>query len=162
VSIRKPIFGLIAVLAGICQITAQVKPNLTAASLPPINTLPHPAEKQAKSTAGVSAACDSLDDKALPGTHTVRLSWNPSIPASALTRDAVIGYIVYRSIKSHDAGAPPINTRRLTDTTCVDTQVVPGQTYYYVTRAVSASGALSGPSNEVRVQIPASVKSSIK
>jgi hypothetical protein len=69
---------------------------------------------------------------------------------------------VYRSTKPHDAQAPPVNIQRLIDTKCVDTQVAPGETYYYVTRAVSASGALSSPSNEVRVQIPPSVASTIK
>jgi hypothetical protein len=153
VSTCKAIFGLIAIfLACLCQSTAQVKPNLTATASPPSNPVPHSVATQAK-----TAACDSLDDNGRPGARTVRLSWNPSVPASTLPRDAVIGYIVYRSAKPHDTGALPINLRRLTDTACVDTQVSPGETYYYVTRAVSASGALSGPSNEVRVEIPPSV-----
>jgi hypothetical protein len=89
-----------------------------------------------------------------PKLHSVKLSWNPSAPATKLPRDAVIGYIVYRSNKPKDANALPINSSRLIDTTFVDANVKPG-TYYYVTRAVSAAGRVSGPSNEVRVDISA-------
>jgi hypothetical protein len=150
---NRPILGLMAVFSfGISQSTAQVKPSLSASTSPP----PTQAQQVASSRKQVTlpAACDALGDKAAPGGHTVTLSWNASVPASPLPRDAVIGYIVYRSAKSHDTGAPPINIRRLTDTACVDMQVAPGAVYYYVTRAVSASGAISGPSNEVRVQVP--------
>jgi hypothetical protein len=89
-----------------------------------------------------------------PKLHSVKLSWNPSVPATKLARDAVIGYIVYRSTKSNDPKTIPINSSSFVGTTFVDANVKPG-TYYYVTRAVSASGRLSGPSNEVRVEIPA-------
>jgi hypothetical protein len=154
-TLNRAILGLILVsLAGMSQIAGQVKPGLSATTSPPKGTQQAPLQKQATSTAALRAACDALGGKAAPGAHTVTLSWNASVPASALPRDAVIGYIVYRSMKPHDTGAPPINIRRLTDTTCVDMHVVPGETYYYVTRAVSASGALSGPSNEIRVQVP--------
>jgi len=161
--VKRTIPGLMAIfLAGSVQMTAQVKADLSAStSLPTGTQQPDTAQKQP--TNATAPACNALGDKtANPEAHTVTLSWNASVPASALPRDAVIGYIVYRSTKPNDAGAPPINTRRLTNTTCVDIQVTPGQTYYYVTRAVSASGALSGPSNEVRVQIPPSITSSIR
>jgi len=160
--IKQTILGLTVIfLVGIVQMTAQVKPGLSASTSPPTGTQqPDTAQKRPTNT---TAACNGLGDKTAPaGDHTVTLSWNPSIPASTLPRDAVIGYIVYRSTKPNDVRALPINTAQLTDTTCVDTQVAPGQNYYYVTRAVSAAGALSGPSNEVRVQIPPSVTSSIK
>jgi hypothetical protein len=149
------LFRLIAVfLTGICQITAQVKPALRATTSPPNATQQVPSQRQATTTAALPAACDALGDTAAPGAHTVTLFWNASVPASAQPRDAVIGYIVYRSTKPQDTSALPINIRHLTDTACVDMHVAPGQIYYYVTRAVSASGALSGPSNEIRVQIP--------
>jgi hypothetical protein len=89
-----------------------------------------------------------------PKLHSVKLSWNASAPATKSPRDAVIGYIVYRSNKPKDANALPINSSRLVDTTFVDANVKPG-TYYYVTRAVSAAGRVSGPSNEVRVDLSA-------
>jgi hypothetical protein len=163
--LNRTIIGLIAIfLAGISQISAQVNLHLSAPTPPPIQSAePHPAQKEVMTPASLPAACDAFGDKAAgPAAHSVTLSWNASVPASVLARDAVIGYIVYRSTKPHDPGAPPINIRRLTDTACVDTQVSPGEIYYYVTRAVSASGALSGPSNQVRVQIPAYVPVSKK
>lgn len=112
------------------------------------------AQKQAPSN------CSGQESARSPVSgHSVLLSWNASVPATTLSRDAVIGYIVYRSHKAHDAKASPINIQRLMSTSCVDMQIQPGETYFYVTRAVSASGALSGPSNEIRVQIPRSVSS---
>jgi hypothetical protein len=96
----------------------------------------------------------SVSESAKPSAHSVTLSWNPSVPATKSARDAIIGYIVYRSTKPHDSDAKPINVIRVSGTTFVDSDVEPGKTYYYVTRAVSASGALSGPSNEARAEIP--------
>jgi len=159
--VNKTIPGLIALsLAGMCRTTAQTKPDLGATTLPPAaKAEPQSSPKQTTVTA---PACESAANTLHPGAHSVTLSWNASVPASAQPRDAVIGYIVYRSTKPHDATALPINVQRLTATTCVDTQVSTGETYYYVTRAVSASGALSGPSNEVRVQIPPAITSSIR
>jgi hypothetical protein len=86
--------------------------------------------------------------------HRVKLSWNPSVPASKSSRDAVVGYMVYRSAKPHDLNAKPINRTRVAGTTYVDLDVESGKVYYYATRAVSAGGAVSGPSNEIRVEIP--------
>jgi len=89
-----------------------------------------------------------------PLHHRVKLSWNPSVPASRSARDAIIGYIVYRSTKPHDATAKPINSTRITTPSYEDTQVEAGKVYYYVTRSVASSGTLSPPSNEVRVEVP--------
>jgi len=158
---RKRIFlGLaVVLLTGPLQIGAQVKPE--NAGTAPSRTATQLAVTQTNTLPTPAAACDGSGIKPTgPGAQTVTLSWNPSVPASAQPRDAVIGYIVYRSATPHDTNAPPINTRRLTETACVDTQVKPGGIYYYVTRAVSASGALSSPSTEVGVRIPASVPGS--
>jgi len=51
-------------------------------------------------------------------------------------------------------GIVRINSLPLTGTSYVDTNVQPGETYYYTTKAVSAKGAESLPSNEVRVTVP--------
>ena len=110
--------------------------------------------KMTASEAPVPVACDKLNDQAPPGSHTVKLSWNASVPLSASAADKVIGYIVYRSTIANDMGVLPLNIRRLIDTTCVDMHVSPGVIYYYVIRAVSARGAVSAPSNAVRVEIP--------
>ena len=87
-------------------------------------------------------------------SHSVKLSWNASVPASKAARDSIIGYIVYRSTKPHDPNALPINSSRVAGTTYVDSRVEAGKTYYYSTRAVSANGKLSGSSNETIAVIP--------
>lgn len=88
--------------------------------------------------------------------HSVTLTWMASVPASKAPSDAVIGYIVYRSTKPHDPHPLPINGSRVTGTKYVDSNVEAGKTYYYVTRAVSANGNLSEPSNETEVKISSS------
>jgi len=45
------------------------------------------------------------------------------------------------------------NVARISGSTFFDSDVELG-TYHYVTRAVTASGALSGSANEVRAEIP--------
>jgi len=83
----------------------------------------------------------------------VRLSWNASIPASDSPADAIKGYDVYRRIpgKAYEK----INTDLIRGTSCVDYLVTAGQTYYYETRAVSATGAVGKPSPEAKAVIPA-------
>jgi hypothetical protein len=85
--------------------------------------------------------------------HSVKLSWVASVPASKSTRDAVVGYNVYRSTKSHDRNPKRINTKPCPGTTYTDTDVEAGKTYFYVTRGVAANGTESGPSNEIKVTI---------
>ena len=130
------------------QLMAKAQPGLQA------TTSSTPTTAAALATPSEVAPCGELTDKAPPGAHTVRLSWNASVPASTAAADAVIGYIVYRSTKANDANSLPINLRQISDTACLDVHVSPGADYYYVIRAVSAKG-ISGPSNEVRVHIPA-------
>ena len=79
--------------------------------------------------------------------HSVELHWD----ASAGT--GVIGYNVYRGIVS---GGPysKINAAVAPSTTYTDNNVTAGQTYYYVTTAVSANGSESGYSNQVQAVIP--------
>jgi hypothetical protein len=88
--------------------------------------------------------------------HKVTLSWNPTVPATNFPRDAIIGYNVYRTTtagSSYD-DKNKLNSTPLLGTKCVDMLVEPGRTYFYVTKAVSASGAVSGPSNEAKAVIP--------
>ena len=76
--------------------------------------------------------------------HSVSLSWKAST-------SAVVGYNVYRRGTS---GVVKINSVPVTATTFIDGTVQPGQTYFYVTKAVSPMGKESSPSNEVRVTVP--------
>jgi hypothetical protein len=105
-------------------------------------------------TAGQATAGPSSGRPTVPAAHVVRLSWNASRPASKAAPDAIVGYIVYRSTTSHDRAAKPVTSEKVISTTYADSAVESGKTYYYVTRAVSASGKLSGPSTELSVRIP--------
>ena len=78
--------------------------------------------------------------------HSVSLSWTD-------TNSGIAGYNVYRGNAS---GGPftEINSGLDTTTAYSDTSVAAGQTYYYVTTAVNASGAESAYSNEVEAVVP--------
>jgi len=93
--------------------------------------------------ASIPAAAQSPRASARTGPqHSVTLSWQASSTAG-------VGYNVYRRDAS---GTIKLNSAPVAQTTYVDKTVQPGQTYYYVTKAVSAKGE-SIPSNEVRVTI---------
>jgi hypothetical protein len=122
----------------------------------------HPAQmSSANPIAGPSRTSDSAvadvtrgpsGDKATsPKPHGVRLSWDASIPATKSPSDEIKGYNVYRrsSGKEYDK----LNTYLIQGTSCVDDQVTAGHTYYYETKAVSANGAISKPSQEVKATI---------
>ncbi len=92
-----------------------------------------------------SSNTQQLTGSASPGPqHSVHLFWKAS-------RSAVAGYNVYRRGTS---GIARINSKPVPDTSYVDNSVLPGQTYYYVTKAVSSTGTESGPSNEVQAVVP--------
>jgi fibronectin type 3 domain-containing protein len=80
-----------------------------------------------------------------PVQHIVDLTWNPSADAA--------GYNVYRGTVT---GGPyaMINPSLDGTTAYTDNTVVSGQTYYYVTTAVDASGHESGYSNQTQAVIP--------
>ena len=102
-----------------------------------------------------SAASPASDHSAVAvNKHSVKLSWAASLPASKLARDAVVGYNIYRSTKSHDRNAKRINAAVCAGTTYTDPEVEAGKTYFYVTRGVSTKGVESGPSNEIKVVMP--------
>jgi hypothetical protein len=77
--------------------------------------------------------------------HTVTLSWNASNSAT--------GYNVYRSGTS-GSGYARVNSGLDGSLTYSDASVQNGQTYFYVTTAVGASGQESAYSSEVSVLIP--------
>jgi hypothetical protein len=78
--------------------------------------------------------------------HTVGLTWVAS-------SSSVVGYNIYRGTAS---GGPysKLNSSAIVTTSYSDSTVQSGSTYYYVTTAVSSSGAESIKSNEVRTVIP--------
>ena len=99
-----------------------------------------------KSNATTSTTVEALSGSGTAGTaHSVALTWSPE--------SAVSGYNVYRGTKS---GGPysKINSVLDASSSFTDTAVQAGYTYYYVTSAVSGSGAESKYSNQVKAVIP--------
>jgi len=84
--------------------------------------------------------------------HSVLLNWTASISPN------LMNYNVYRGTT---AGGPygVVTTLGLV-TSYVDSNVQDGQTYYYVTTVVDATGAESGYSNEASAVVPALVSQS--
>jgi len=113
------------------------------------------APTTAVSTAGtlaiVSNATGSPASIPVSGTgvasvqHTVALSWNASTSAT--------GYNVYRSATS-GSGYARVNSGVDGTLSYSDTSVQNGQTYFYVTTAVDATGQESAYSTEVSAVIP--------
>jgi len=83
---------------------------------------------------------------ATPSSHTVRLSWNPST-------SVVVGYNVYRGMRSRGPYTK-VNSSPVTATIYIDSRVQPGETYFYVVRAVDSKNVESVPSNEIIATIP--------
>jgi len=83
---------------------------------------------------------------AAPVTHSVNLSWSAG-------SSSVVGFYVYRGAQ---AGGPytRLNSSLQTSMTYLDTNVLSGQTYHYVTTDVDASGLESSYSNEAVATIP--------
>jgi len=83
-----------------------------------------------------------------PGQHSVNLSWVPS------TSNDVVGYNIYRQQDSGDF--QKLNAVPLPATSCTDSSVQDGSTYYYTATAVDASGNESIGSNLAGATIPPS------
>jgi hypothetical protein len=98
--------------------------------------------------ASASSATETVTGTgAAPIQHSADLSWSPS-------PSAIVGYNVYRGTKS---GGPyaKVNSSLDPSTIYTDSTVQNGQTYYYVSTAVSAAGAESANSNQLQMVIPA-------
>jgi hypothetical protein len=97
----------------------------------------------------VSNATNSKTSESVSGTGAapyVTLSWNPST-------SQVAGYNVYRRIPT-SSSYTKLNSSPDPVTSFSDTTVALGQTYDYVTTAVSASGQESAFSNQVEIVVP--------
>jgi len=100
----------------------------------------------------ISNAADSTLKVSLAGNgtaavqHSVTLSWRSG-------GTGVAGYNVYRS-ESPGSDYSRLNQALDAKTTFSDGSVDSGKTYFYVTTAVSAAGAESGYSNQVKATVP--------
>ncbi|MGH9453803.1 MAG: choice-of-anchor D domain-containing protein, partial [Terriglobia bacterium] len=98
----------------------------------------------------VSNATNSPGNASLAGIgvnpHTVALSWSPSDSQN------IAGYDVYRSAVP---GGPynQLNSSLVASTSYMDSAVLAGQTYYYVTTAVNSSGVQSTYSDQAEAQV---------
>ena len=108
---------------------------------------------KAPSTVGASVPAGSTHvSTAVAATlHSVRLSWNASVPASNSPADAVKGYNIYR----HEPGKAyeQINLVLIRETSCTDYAVKAGHTYLYQATAVGMQGAMSKPSNQATASV---------
>ncbi len=86
-------------------------------------------------------------------TITAASSYAALLDWTASTSSGISGYNVYRSTVS-GSGYVQINSSLVAASTYTDATVVSGQTYYYVTTAVDASGEESTYSDEVQAVIP--------
>lgn len=85
--------------------------------------------------------------------HKVILSWKASAPADA-KHAAAAGYCIYRGAKHKDTAPVLVNSIPFPGTSCMDDVVENGKKYYYVVRAISATGIASISSNEAVASIP--------
>jgi len=126
---------------------------------------PRPAEtlRQAgtlpSASSGPRLVCPDLSSSGVAPTlqaesvHRVTLSWKASAPASSKHAGSV-GYCVYRGLKHKDSSPELLNSVPFPGPSCAVDLVGNGKTYYYVVRAISATGVTSIVSNEVAVTIP--------
>jgi HYDIN/CFA65/VesB-like, Ig-like domain/Abnormal spindle-like microcephaly-assoc'd, ASPM-SPD-2-Hydin len=98
------------------------------------------------SNAANPSVVETLTGSGTAASHAVSLRWNPST-------SAVVGYNVYRSSTS---GGPytKVNPILEASTNYVDSSVLGGKTYYYVSTAVKSGGAESQYSNQMQAVIP--------
>lgn len=81
----------------------------------------------------------------LLATHSVTLNWQPSTTPN----------VTYRVYRSQSSGSRYyLVAKNVPGETYVDLHIYPGQTYYYVVRAVDQTGVESPNSNEVKAPIP--------
>jgi hypothetical protein len=64
-----------------------------------------------------------------------------------------VTYNVFRGTAPGGEGTTPLNSSPISGTSYMDTNVVSGQTYFYVVTAVNSAGS-SGDSNEATAPIP--------
>lgn len=97
---------------------------------------------------GFSLALEPLNGTGVSSqNHSVGLSWTAS------TSNNVVGYNIYRGNQS---GGPYAKINSVLDSTTAytDTDVIDGNTYFYVTTAVNSENEESGYSNQAPATIP--------
>jgi fibronectin type 3 domain-containing protein len=79
----------------------------------------------------------------------VIVTWTDSVTSG------VVGYNVYRGTTSGGESSTPLNSSPVPGAPYVDTNVVAGETYYYVVTAISSNGVTqSADSKEASAVVP--------
>ena len=99
----------------------------------------------------VAILCPQGHAQVTPSHYQVNLSWQAPAPSA----DPVAGYNAARAPGTGGLFVQ-INATEIavTPTAYTDTNVAPGQTYFYVVYSVDAGGIESGPSSEAEVVLP--------
>ena len=124
-----------------------VDPTRTVASI----TLPNDSHVKVLSMIAVESVAPPTDLTATPAsTTTADLYWTPAT-------GTITGYNVFRGTTAGGESTTPINSSPLSANadSYVDTTGVPGNTYFYVVKAINGA-AVSPASNEFKVTLPAS------
>ncbi len=82
------------------------------------------------------------------GSHSVSLSWTAS------TSSNVVGYNVYRATTSGGPYTKLTTSSPVTTLSYTDTNILSGQTYYYVATAVDSSNTESAYSTQTQANVP--------
>jgi hypothetical protein len=102
-----------------------------------------------------SPSAGQLPSQLNPDAHFVTLSWKAAVPASNSPRDAIKGYYVYRSLTSHAyPESARISKSPLRGTHCIDANVEPRKTYFYIVKSVTGGEEQSASSIEIRAVVP--------
>jgi hypothetical protein len=102
--------------------------------------------------ASSAVAASNSGNSAPQSQHPVVLTWKPSTKVG-------IKYNLYRSVtkgeclKINSMKCQKMNLSPLLGTTYIDNTVQPGQSYFYVTKAVDLRGKESNPSNEAQAVV---------
>lgn len=144
--------AFVLMIAGVCLPTAAYAGQLKPAS----NTGPQSSSVQAETgklqTAQAAKEPPSCTEMSTQGdvrpSHSVTLSWEAS------TSPGVVGYNIYRSVKTPDRFSK-INQKPVSTTSCIDYFVQPGQKYYYYVVTSDRPGVPeSAHSNIAQAPIP--------
>jgi hypothetical protein len=145
----------VAILLVMLNIVTSEAYSVQSSLIPAANVQNPTAHGQVASTEGADVRT------LMPASHSVRLSWNASVPATPSPDDKVTSYKIYRSTSKHVQRIPAnrINCDFTAATTCIDKNVEPSTTYYYAATAVAGKTAKkpereSDCSKPVKVKIP--------
>jgi hypothetical protein len=155
-SIPIKVAGAVLVAAVLLGIAGMVRNRMKQAPSPAVAKAA-PLTAGEPSCTGISSGTSAGQSPSQlnPDPHYVTLSWKAAVPASNSPQDVIKGYYVYRSLTSHAyPETARISEAPLRGTRCIDTNVEPRKTYFYVVKSVTERGKQSASSIEIRAVVP--------